>query len=272
MKVQVLTLFPELIEQAIQYGLMGQAVKKKLLEVSALNPRDFAEGVHKAVDDRPYGGGDGMVMSYLPLAKGLQSLGISVKSERPPGNSPQVIYLSPQGKTLTPQKSQELSQANFVLVCGRYGGVDQRWINDYVDEELSIGDYVLNGGELAALVVIEAAMRFIPGALGHGESAEKDSFSKPRLEAPQYTRPESISGQVVPAILRSGHHQKQKEWSEKVSLLVTGQKRPDLESWQQLSQKQKAELREFLRSLTDNEKRTLGLDADVHQKLFGEDV
>lgn len=272
MKVQVLTLFPELIQQALQYGLLGQAIKKNLLNVSVLNPRDFAEGVHKAVDDRPYGGGDGMVMSYFPLAKSLASLGVPVKSQRLTGHFPRVIYLSPQGKTLTPQKAQELARSNFVLVCGRYGGVDQRWINDYVDEELSIGDYVLNGGEFAALVVIEAAMRFIPGALGHEESAEKDSFSRPRLEAPQYTRPEVIDHQVVPAVLRSGHHQKQKEWIDKISLLVTGLKRPDLESWQRLNSKEKAQLRDFLRTLTEEEKMVLGFEADLEKKLFGDMV
>lgn len=269
MKVQVLTLFPELIQQALQYGLLGQAIKKSVLTVSVLNPRDFAEGVHKAVDDRPYGGGDGMVMSYAPLAKSLQSLGVSLKSERLQENSTKVIYLSPQGKTLTPQRAQELAQSNFILVCGRYGGVDQRWINDFVDEELSIGDYVLNGGELAALVVIEAAMRFIPGALGHGESAEKDSFSGPRLEAPQFTRPESISGQIVPAILRSGHHQKQQEWKEKISLMVTGLKRPDLEAWRVLSAKDKADLRDFFRTLSEEDRRALGFNSDLEVKLFG---
>lgn len=277
MKIHVVTLFPEMISQALQFGLLGQSLKKNLLSVSCVNPREFAGGVHKAVDDRPYGGGDGMVMTYGPLAKTLQSLGVEAKGmaaealHEHPTQKPRVIYLSPQGAVLTPSKARELSNSEFILVCGRYGGIDQRWLNDFVDEELSIGDYVLNGGELAALVVIEAAMRFLPGALGHGESAEKDSFSQPRLESPQFTRPEVVNNQVVPAVLRSGHHQKQEEWREKISLLMTGLKRPDLSSWACLDSAQKKELKEFFRQLSVEERRALGFPEGADMKLFGEE-
>lgn len=274
MKVEVVTLFPEMILGALGYGVLGQALEKKLLEVSVVNPRDYAEDRHRSVDDRPFGGGDGMIMLADPLKKLFE--------EKKHKNS-KVIYLSPQGPTLTAQKAKDLSQAEHViLLCGRYGGVDQRVLNSFVDEELSIGDYVLSGGELGALVVIDSLSRFIPGVLGHADSAEKDSFSDGLLEEPHFTRPREVLEQSIPEILFSGHHEKIETWKHQVSVLVTLVKRPDLfkkyifeKTQLALAQKKKKrplpieELKEFFRSLSENDKKTLGLSSlreeDIHE-------
>lgn len=274
MKIDVITLFPEMIESAVSHGVLGQALKEDRLSVKAHTPREFATDRHRTVDDRPFGGGDGMIMLPETLEKTLQK--VQHKNSK-------VIYLSPQGKTLTDETARVLSQEeHLIFICGRYGGIDQRIINAYVDEEISIGDYVLSGGELGALVVIDALARFIPGVLGHEESAHKDSFSQGLLEHPNFTRPREYLGEEVPEVLLSGNHKLIDEWKRKVSALVTLKKRPDLfkafleqEVLNYQAQKKKkglpplAELREFFKQMPEKEKRALGLEdlreEDLHE-------
>ncbi len=264
--IDVITLFPEMIENAASFGVLGQGLKEGHLKISAHTPRDFSSDRHRTVDDRPFGGGDGMVL----LAETLEKTILSVKH-----NSSRVIYLSPQGKILTDKKARELAtEEHLVFICGRYGGIDQRIVNAHVDEELSIGDYVLSGGELGALVAIDALSRFIPGVLGHEESANKDSFAEGLLEQPHFTKPREFSGKEVPAVLLSGHHLRIEEWKKKVSALVTLQKRPDLfgvyildetEKYQSLKKKKAkapiVELKEFWSELSFQDKEVLGLSS-----------
>lgn len=265
LQIDVITLFPEMIDQATSHGVLGQALKSGHLKVLPHTPREFATDRHRTVDDRPFGGGDGMIMLAETLEKSIQA--VKHKNSR-------VIYLSPQGPVLTAEKARELSKAeHLVLVCGRYGGVDQRILNSLIDEELSIGDYVLSGGELGAVVVIDALARFIPGVLGHEDSADKDSFSEGLLEHPNFTRPREWQGMEVPEVLLSGNHALILEWKEKVSALVTLKKRPDLfKSYLNKAQahfdglkKKKtlaplAELKKFWNNLSVAEKKALGLD------------
>lgn len=249
---QVITVFPEMIHAAMAAGVFSQAQKNSLLELSCINPRDFTTDVHRTVDDRPFGGGDGMIMLPEPLEKSI---------EKAKGQQPQakVIYLSPQGSPLTHHKAQSLSQeAGLILLCGRYGGIDQRIINKFVHEEISTGDYVISGGELAACVVMDAVSRFIPGVLGHKDSAEKDSFAKGLLEHPNYTRPREYLGENVPEVLLGGHHKKIEEWKLVVSYLVTLQKRPDLID-RKKTQKTLKEAHKFWQGLSLQERETLGI-------------
>lgn len=253
----VISIFPEFITQGMSQGVVGQALKKGLIGLKTISPREYTSDVHKTVDDRPFGGGDGMIMLYEPLHKVLSNL---PKEERG-----RVIYLSPQGAKLDHTKVLELGkEKNLTLICGRYGGIDQRVINEWVDEEISIGDYVISGGELGALVLIDAVSRQVPGVLGHGESSIKDSFSDALLEHPQYTRPRALSldthgsEQAVPEILLSGDHKKMEDWKKKISILVTLQKRPDLIDLCQLSRHEKSSLRALFQSLTEAERMNLG--------------
>lgn len=249
MKFHVLTLFPQLIEANFSMGVVGQAKEKGLIQIEVVNPRAFATDTHKTVDDRPYGGGDGMIMMAPVLAQALESI----------EDKGTVLYMSPQGKPLTDKKVRELSQKKkLTLICGRYGGIDQRLINQYVDEEISIGDYVLSGGELAASVVIDSVSRMIPGVLGHGASMDLDSFSDGTLESPNFTRPNQWQEQAVPEILLSGDHQKIQNWRDNVAKLVTLKKRPDLLEGK-LSSVEKAALDQFYSSLTAQERKVLGL-------------
>ena len=264
LRIDVITLFPEMIQEAVSHGVLGQALKKDHLTVAAHTPREFATDRHRTVDDRPFGGGDGMIMLADTLEKTIQK--VQHKNSK-------VVYLSPQGKTLTDDLARTFSnEEHLVLICGRYGGIDQRIINAYVDEEVSIGDYVLSGGELGALVIIDAVARFIPGVLGHEDSAHKDSFSAGLLEHPNFTRPREYLDQEVPEVLLSGNHKLIEEWKSKVSALVTLQKRPDLFleyihqenlKYQALKKKKtKApllELKSFFMSLSEKEKQALGL-------------
>ncbi|ASD63622.1 tRNA (guanosine(37)-N1)-methyltransferase TrmD [Bdellovibrio bacteriovorus] len=272
LKIDVITLFPEMIQGAVSHGVLGQALKGDLLSVQAHTPREFATDKHRTVDDRPFGGGDGMIMLSETLEKSLQK--VQHKNSK-------IIYLSPQGSVLTDDKARELSQAeHLVLVCGRYGGIDQRIINSYVDEEISIGDYVLSGGELGALVVIDALSRFIPGVLGHADSADKDSFSEGLLEHPNFTRPREYLGQDVPEVLLSGNHKLIADWKKKVSALVTLKKRPDLfiiylaeerEKYRALKKKKTAEplkeLFKFWQQLSPQDREVLGLE-DLNEESF----
>jgi tRNA (guanine37-N1)-methyltransferase len=246
MKFTVISLFPEMILQTLQFGLVGQGLEKGLFEVATINPRQFTSGVHKSVDDRPFGGGDGMVLQPEVMQASIER----AKSENPGGH---VIFLSPQGAPLNENKIQELLQhKSLILVSARYAGMDQRAINSCVDEEISIGDYVLSGGELPALVLIEALSRKISGVLGHADSADKDSFANGLLEAPAFTRPREWGGQPVPEILMSGNHALIEEWRKKISWLVTKEKRPDL-FLRALRELQQTDLKapEFLKKLRD---------------------
>lgn len=228
MKIKVISLFPDLILSYLQDALISKAIKLNLLNIEVINLRDFSDNNYKSVDDSPFGGGDGMLIRADILEKALQTHSPN-KDER------YVIYFSPQGKLLNNDKVQSMSAAfsknsdkELVLICGRYAGVDERFIEKYVDEEISIGDYVLSGGELAALVFVESVSRHIEGVLGNSESALEDSLKDNLLEAPQYTRPQEWNGLKVPDILISGNHKKIAEWKSEMSLKVTQQKRPDL--------------------------------------------
>lgn len=258
-RFQVLTLFPDLIEAMTSAGIVGQAKTKNLIEVKVSNPREFTADVHKTIDDRPYGGGDGMVMLAEPLEKAL------MKAIADAQVKPWVVYLSPQAMPLNQAKVQELAhKKELILICGRYGGIDQRIINLFVDEEVSIGDYVLSGGELAAGVVIDSVARQIPGVLGHENSADLDSFSEALsglLEAPSFTRPRAYQGEEVPPILFGGHHKKIQDWKRNVSVLVSLCKRPDLVFELKLEHRELQRIKKFWLELTLAEKEVLGLTA-----------
>ena len=215
----VVTLFPEMFSALTEQGVSSRALNDGLYSLELLNPRQFANNKYGNVDERPYGGGPGMVMMYEPLAQ-------SVNSFEKKGS---VVYLSPQGTPLTQAKVKSLSQlAAVTLICGRYEGLDQRFIDEFVDEEISIGDYVLSGGELGAMVLMDSVIRLLPGALGSQESAEQDSFSDGLLDCPHYTRPEVIGDDSVPDVLMSGNHAKIAKWRREQQLKNTWLKRPDL--------------------------------------------
>lgn len=240
MRIDVVTLFPELVQQVTEYGVTGRAVQRGLLQLHTWNPRDYTHDLHRTVDDRPYGGGPGMVMRYEPLRDTLRA----VRAEAQPAR---VIYLSPQGRPLTQEVVREVAvQPGLVLLAGRYEGIDERLHEAEIDEEWSIGDYVLSGGELAAMVIIDACARLQPGALGDEDSAEQDSFSAGLLDCPHYTRPESIDDMVVPPILMGGHHAEIERWRAKQSLGRTWQRRPELLDQLTLTQEQQALLEEYI--------------------------
>ena len=218
MKFDVLTLFPEMFEP-LKHSIIGKAVEKQLIDVNLINIRDFSKDKHKKVDDTPYGGGAGMVMRPDVVYDAYNS----VKSE----NS-KVIYMSPQGKTLNQQKVENLSkEKHLIILCGHYEGIDQRVIDKIVDEEISIGDYVLTGGEIPAIVLIDSVSRYVEGVL-RADSIKEESFSDGILEYPQYTRPEVFEGESVPEVLLSGHHENIEKWRKEKSLEITQIKRPDL--------------------------------------------
>lgn len=241
MRIDVITLFPQMFASLTEYGVTGRALERGLIHLGLWNPRDYTKDKHRSVDDRPYGGGPGMVMQWQPLCDALCAAQAASEQRRP------VIYLSPQGRHLDQQGVQELVQGQgLVLIAGRYEGVDQRFIDACVDQEWSIGDYVLSGGELAAMVMIDAMARLIPGALGHEESAKNDSFSAGLLDCPHYTRPEQINSLRVPQVLLSGDHQKIEQWRHKQALGRTWLKRPDLLSKLTLNKEQQQLLAEFV--------------------------
>jgi|TARA_B110000908_G_scaffold168500_1_gene223544 tRNA (guanine37-N1)-methyltransferase len=223
MKIALVTLFPEMFDALLHYGVSGRAVRLGLLEVQLLNPRSHTTDRHQTVDDRPYGGGPGMVLAIEPLRQCIK------EAQKWIGGKSKVIYLSPQGRALN-QKGVELltAERNLILVAGRYEGVDERLIKLEVDEEWSIGDYVLSGGELPAMVIMDTIIRQLPGALGHHESAQQDSFSEGLLDYPHYTRPESYENLKVPDVLLSGNHESIRQWRLTESLKRTLQRRPDL--------------------------------------------
>ena len=218
MKFDVLTLFPEMFE-GINRSIIGKAIEKNLIEINLVNIRDFSKDKHKKVDDTPYGGGAGMVMRPDVVYDAYKSL---------KNNNAKVIYLSPKGKTLNQEKVKELSKENqIILLCGHYEGIDQRVLDEIVDEEISIGDYVLTGGEIPAMVLVDSVSRYIEGVITR-ESVEEESFSNGLLEYPQYTRPEIFLDKKVPEVLLSGHHENIKKWREEQALEITRSKRPDL--------------------------------------------
>ena len=226
MRIDLITLFPEMAKAITDFGVTGRAIERGLASLHCWNPRDYTEDRHRTVDDRPYGGGPGMVMLYPPLKKAIQAVRAAQQQE---GMTPHLIYLSPQGVPLTQQRAEQLSQqAGVILLAGRYEGVDERLIQSEVDEELSIGDYVVSGGELPAMVLMDAVIRLLPGALGHADSAAEDSFSDGLLDCPHYSRPEEIDGMAVPEVLLSGNHQKIAEWRAQQAQLRTVARRPDL--------------------------------------------
>ena len=236
----VITLFPEMITNAASYGVTGRAMEREIVSLSTWNPRDFTQDKHKTVDDRPYGGGPGMVMKYQPLHD-------AVNQAKKTGNKDaKVVYLSPQGKPITQALlSEACNVSQLILVAGRYEGVDERFVNMDCDDEWSIGDYVISGGELAALIVIDAITRLLPGVLGHEESAQQDSHMHGLLDYAHYTRPEEIEGHSVPDVLLSGNHAEIGIWRMKQALGRTWQRRPDLLENKNLSADQSNLLQQF---------------------------
>jgi tRNA (guanine37-N1)-methyltransferase len=223
MHIAMVSLFPEMFSAVTEHGVTGRAVEQGLVTVSLINPRDFTDDKHRTVDDRPYGGGPGMLMKVDPLRRAIAEAKDSV------GSDARVLYLSPQGKPLNHARVVELgSEKALVLLAGRYEGIDERLVATAVDEEISIGDYVLSGGELPAMVLIDAITRQLPGVLGHERSAEEDSFADGLLDCPHYTRPEVFDGLCVPDVLLSGDHERIRRWRLQQALGRTQERRPDL--------------------------------------------
>jgi len=239
MKITILTIFPEMFESVLNSSILGRAREQGLIEVECVDIRPFSDRKHKNTDDYPFGGGAGMVMLAQPIMDAMASVtGEDFHGRR--------IYMGPRGTTLTTAKARELArEEHLVLLCGHYEGVDQRALDACIDEEISIGDYILTGGELAAMVLTDCVSRFIPGVLGSGESAEEESFSDGLLEYPQYTRPRELNGMEVPEILLSGDHAKIKAWRRQESLRATKRFRPDLLEKAELTDKEKRLLEEL---------------------------
>ena len=248
MRFDVITLLPELVEAVTQVGVTGRAATRGLIELHCWNPRDFTEDVHRTVDDRPYGGGPGMVMKAESLLKTIRA------AREATNKTAKVIYLSPQGKQLDQLAVRTLSNGfinadakqGLILLCGRYEGIDERIIQLEVDEEWSIGDYVLSGGELGAMVIIDAVTRLLPDVLGHKDSAEQDSFTENLFDCEHFTRPEVVEGLQIPAVLKSGDHKAIAKWRRKQAIGRTFQRRPDLLEENSLSSEDKALLKEYL--------------------------
>ena len=235
MNINVISIFPEILESSFK-GLTGKAIEKNIASLKLIDLKEFSNNDYGSIDDAPYGGGEGMVIGVEPLEKSLKTI-------KKPGH---IICLTPQGEVFNQNKAVELSKfKDLTFVCGRYEGIDQRFIDDYVDEEISIGDYVLSGGEIAASVVIDAILRNLDDVIGNQDSVSKDSHSKGRLKGHVYTRPSDYQGKKVPEILLSGDHKKVNEWKLANSLWVTREKRPDLFKQLQLSEKEMILLRKY---------------------------
>jgi tRNA (guanine37-N1)-methyltransferase len=248
MEIQVITLFPQEFRPLVDLGVTGRAIREGLVNLELVNPRDFAVDRHRTVDDRPYGGGPGMVMAVEPLGSAIREAKrrASVRLQAGGENGIKVSLLSPQGKRLGASELRELAgRQQLILVCGRYEGLDERLVQSEIDEEWSIGDYVLSGGELAAAVVIDAVVRLVPGVLGDMQSAEQDSFADGLLDYPHFTRPEVVDGKEVPQVLLSGDHKAIARWRRKQSLGRTWQRRPDLLNGAKLSKEDEFLLAEF---------------------------
>ncbi len=246
MDIAVVTLFPEMFGAISDYGVTGRAIQKGVLGLQCINPREFTEDRHQTVDDRPYGGGPGMVMMPEPLSRALQDARSRIAKPA------KTVYLSPQGRPLDQAGLAELASSEaLILLAGRYEGVDERLIEREIDEEWSIGDYVISGGELAAMVMIDGISRLLPGVLGHQQSAEQDSFAQGLLDCPHYTRPEVYEGDVVPDVLLSGNHGAIRRWRLKQALGRTYTRRPELLESRALSDEEKTLLAEYLRELNN---------------------
>lgn len=260
MKISFITLFPDFIQSYLSTGLLARAQQNQLFEFEILNLRDHAAGNYKSVDDTVYGGADGALIQYEPLKKALEQAQPSAESK--------VVYLSPQGKKIDQSLIADLKKCeHLILVSGRYAGIDQRFITQFVDEEVSIGDYVLSGGELPSLVLVEALSRKIEGVLGNEQSAQEDSFEHGLLEAPQFTKPSEIENMKVPEVLMSGDHKKIATWKKNMSVLVTLKKRKDLISSKDINW---MAINEFYNQLTTQDKALLqieNLDDDLRKYL-----
>ena len=244
MQMQVVTIFPDMVLTIAEYGVVGRAVERELISLECQNPRDFTVDAHRTVDDRPYGGGPGMVMKYEPAAAAIASA-----KDHLPAGSP-VVCLSPQGAVFDQATAQRLAGLpGLVLLAGRYEGIDERLIESQVDEELSLGDFVLSGGEIAAMVVIDAVARLLPGVLGDAASASQDSFMDGLLDYPHYTRPEETDGRRVPEVLLSGDHARIAKWRYQQALGRSFQRRPDLVEKLELNDEQQKLLDEYLEEL-----------------------
>ncbi|BCO15418.1 tRNA (guanosine(37)-N1)-methyltransferase TrmD [Aeromonas hydrophila] len=249
MWIGVISLFPEMFRAITEHGVTGRAVKSGLLQIECWNPRNFTHDKHRTVDDRPYGGGPGMLMMVQPLRDAIHA------AKQAAGDGAKVIYLSPQGRKLTQAGVTELAtNQKLILVAGRYEGIDERVIQTEVDEEWSIGDYVLSGGELPAMTLIDAVSRLVPGVLGDQASAEQDSFTDGLLDHPHYTRPELLDGLAVPEALTSGNHEVIRRWRLKQSLGRTWQRRPELINNLALTDEQESLLAEYVREVRDSVK------------------
>lgn len=241
MKIDILTLFPTMLEEVFSYSIIGRAIKNKLVELNYINIRDFSEDKHRRVDDYPFGGGPGMIMKPEPIYKAIESVRKT--------NS-RVIYLTPKGKVYNQSLAKELSkEQHLILLCGHYEGIDNRIVENYIDEEISIGDYVLTGGEISAMVVVDSVARLIPGVLSSEESFEEESHYNGLLEYPQYTRPRVFRGHQVPEVLLSGNHKKIEEWRMYQSLKLTYLRRPDLINKIELSEDQRNILNKIKKEL-----------------------
>jgi tRNA (guanine37-N1)-methyltransferase len=240
MRIADVTLFPAWVIEATKIGVVGRAIERGQLEISVKNPRDFATDIHGTVDDRPYGGGPGMVLKCEQVCAALRA----VKSEMSTSRS---VYLGADGSPFTQNKARELAlEPGLILLAGRYEGIDERVVTTEIDDTISIGDYVLSGGELPALVIIDAVARLLPGVLGDAESAGQDSFANQLLDWPHYTRPETFEGLAVPSVLLSGNHAAIGRWRMKQALIRTHERRPDLMAKAQLSEEQRMLLDEYL--------------------------
>ena len=242
MHISVVSLFPEMVSTIGEYGVVGRAQQRELMTLEVENPRDHASDAHRTVDDRPYGGGPGMVMKYEPVAAALEA----AKGNLPAGCP--VVYLSPQGQAFDQAMAQRFAKMpGLVLLAGRYEGIDERLLESHIDEEVSLGDFVLSGGEIAAMAVIDAVVRLLPGVLGDDESAVQDSFMRGLLDHPHYTRPEEIAGRKVPDVLLSGDHARIARWRQRQALGRSYLRRPDLLEKLDLDDEQQTLLDEFLK-------------------------
>jgi tRNA (guanine37-N1)-methyltransferase len=240
-RFSIVTLFPDMFTGYLSQGVIGRAVKKGLVEVDFYNPRDFTHDKHRTVDDRPYGGGPGMLMMVQPLTDAICAAKAAADEQHT------VVYLSPQGRQLNHCGVADLShKGHLILVAGRYEGIDERVIASLIDEEWSVGDYVLSGGELPAMIILDAVTRLQPSVLGHALSAEEDSFANGLLDCPHYTRPEVLDGKAVPRVLLSGNHEHIRQWRLQQSLGRTWQRRPDLLNKLALTEEQRVLLDAFI--------------------------
>lgn len=249
MRIRVVTLFPDMLTAAMAFGVCGRALSRNVAEVGVVNPRDFARDVHRTVDDRPYGGGPGMVLKFEPVRDAIGAARAAL-----PGGA-RTVFLGPQGRRFDQALARQMTAwPGLILVSGRYEGFDERLVEAEADDEISIGDFVMSGGEVAALAVLDAVIRLLPGALGDDASAEEDSFANHLLDYPHYTRPETVDGMMVPPVLLEGNHEAVRRWRLKQALGRTHERRPELLERRELSEQERELLRQYLaeHALADN--------------------